>query len=127
MQPLTEEETDRQLLDNIITAIEDMNWAHETTHGAMRRVNTILHHHEDGYRDETQWNRIAAAAYRRAEEKAEEDTFDHEQRPWFVCFAPHQCASLPQARERAKQFARTTGQTERVVVFRDIVDWTTGP
>ncbi len=127
MQPLTEEDTDRQLLDSIIAAIEDMNWTHETPPGAMRRVNTILHEHEDGYRDETQWNRIAAAAYQRAEEKAEEDTLDYEQRPWFVCFAPHQCATLPEAHEKAGQIARTTGQPERVVIFRDTVDWTTGP
>ena len=127
MQPPTEEETDRQLLDSIISAIEDLNWAHETPPGAMRRVNAILHHHEDGYRDETQWNRIAAAAYQRAEEKAEEDTLDHEQRPWFVCFGPHQCATLPEARQKAGEIAQTTGQPERVVVFRDIVDWTTGP
>ena len=127
MQPLTEDETDRQLLDSIVAAIEDMNWAHETPPGAMRRVNTILHHHEDGYRDETQWTRIATAAYQRAEEKAEEDTLDHEQRPWFVCFAPHQCATLPEARERAGDIARTTGQPERVLIFRDIVEWTTRP
>ena len=127
MQPLTDEETDRQLLDSIVAAIENMNWAHETSHGAMRRVNTILHEHEDGYRDETQWTRIATAAYQRAEEKAEEDTLDHEQRPWFVCFGPHQCATLPEARERAGEIARTTGEPERVVVFRDTVDWTTGP
>lgn len=76
MQPLTEDETDRQLLDSVIAAIENMNWAHETPPGAMRRVNTILHHHEDGYRDESQWTRIATAAYQRAEEKAEEDTLD---------------------------------------------------
>ena len=127
MKPLTEDETDRQLLDTIISAIEDTNWAHETPSGAMRRVNTILHNHEDGYRDETQWTRIATAAYQRAEEKAEEDTLDHEQRPWFVCFGPHQCATLPEARERAGEIARTTGEPERVIVFRDTIDWTTHP
>lgn len=127
MQPLTEEETDRQLLDSITAAIEDMNWAHETSHGAMRRVNTILHDHEDGYRDETQWSRIAAAAYQRAEEKAEEDTFDREQRPWRVCFGPHHCATLPEARDKAGEIARTTGEPERVFIFRDTVDWTAPP
>ena len=54
-------------------------------------------------------------------------TLDHEQRPWFVCFGPHQCATLPEARQKAGEIAQTTGQPERVVVFRDIVDWTTGP
>ena len=124
MHPLTQDETDRQLLDTIIAVIEQTNWAHETSHGAMRRVNTILHQHEDGYRDESQWSRIATDAYQRAEEKAEEDTLDHEQRPWFVCFAPHRCATLPEARERAGEIARTTGQPERVFIFRDTVDWT---
>ena len=127
MHPLTEEETDRQLLDSITAAIENTNWVHETSHGAMRRVNTILHEHEDGYRDEAQWSRIAAAAYQRAEEKAEEDTLDHEQRPWFVCFGPHQCATLPEAREKAAEIARTTGEPERVFIFRDAIDCTTRP
>ncbi len=127
MQQLTEAETDRQLLDNIITAIENTNWAYETAHGAMRRVNTILHEHEDGYRDETQWTRIATAAYQRAEEKAEEDTFDREQRPWRVCFGPQELGTLPAAQAKAHDFAKTTGQPERIFVFRDTIDWTTSP
>ena len=59
MQLPTDEEADREVLDNIIAAIEAMNWAHETTAESVRRVNSILHEHEEGYRNEAQWNRIA--------------------------------------------------------------------
>ena len=127
MQLLTEENADRQFLDSIVAAIEAMNWANETSHSAARRVNAILHEHEEGYRDEDQWDRIAAAAYRRAEEKAEEDTFDHEQRPWRVCFAPHEFGTLAEAQAKAGEIGKTTGQSERVFIYRDTIDWRCRP